>query len=289
MVIEYFIGILPSDSHILINGCEILSVENSIRNAVKIKFSREVVVYEGELVEYTDDTIVLRTQKSTKTFRISSRLVSELQNFCVGDVLYIEPAAGVIRRLGRSETWSNEYDLEGDKYVQLKKNPVSMTKIREDTVSLYDLDYAYNEYRDGITNGIRDNVDLFIKNSKVGCFVESALIVNDIDKIDLSTVLKILDYSDRYNNLKVLLVGGLSEDMRKKLSKYLFIYVSDEENEERFIDFLKAKYTQLNGLEFETVVRTATKKWCSDIIENILQISNTSIEFENILNLLNKS
>ena len=42
----------------------------------------------------------------------------------VGDVIYIEANNGAVKRVGRSDTYSTEYDLEADEFVPIPKGDV---------------------------------------------------------------------------------------------------------------------------------------------------------------------
>lgn len=44
--------------------------------------------------------------------------------FKVGDVIYIEANNGAVKRVGRSDTYSTEYDLEADEFVPIPKGDV---------------------------------------------------------------------------------------------------------------------------------------------------------------------
>ena len=46
------------------------------------------------------------------------------QNIQVGDVIYIEANNGAVKRVGRSDTYSTEYDLEADEFVPIPKGDV---------------------------------------------------------------------------------------------------------------------------------------------------------------------
>lgn len=39
----------------------------------------------------------------------------------LGDVIYIEASSGNVKRVGRSDTYASEYDLEAEEYVPLPK------------------------------------------------------------------------------------------------------------------------------------------------------------------------
>lgn len=46
----------------------------------------------------------------------------------VGDVIYIEASSGQVKRVGRSDQYSAEYDLEAEEYVPIPKGEVHKKK-----------------------------------------------------------------------------------------------------------------------------------------------------------------
>lgn len=60
----------------------------------------------------------------------------------VGDVIYIEATSGGVKRVGRSDAYAAEYDLEAEEYVPLPKGDVHKKKEIVQDVTLHDLDVA---------------------------------------------------------------------------------------------------------------------------------------------------
>merc|ERR1712137_1098029 len=60
----------------------------------------------------------------------------------VADVIYIEANSGVSRRVGRSDSYAAEFDLEADEYVPIPKGDVHKKKEVVQDVTLHDLDQA---------------------------------------------------------------------------------------------------------------------------------------------------
>jgi RuvB-like protein 1 (pontin 52) len=60
----------------------------------------------------------------------------------VGDVIYIEANSGAVKRVGRSDAYAQEVDLEAEEYVPLPKGDVHKKKEVVQDVSLHDLDVA---------------------------------------------------------------------------------------------------------------------------------------------------
>merc|ERR1712054_128770 len=60
----------------------------------------------------------------------------------VGDVIYIEATSGAVKRVGRSDAYASEFDLEADSYVPIPKGDVHKKKEIVQDVTLHDLDTA---------------------------------------------------------------------------------------------------------------------------------------------------
>merc|ERR1711937_998864 len=59
-----------------------------------------------------------------------------------GDVIYIEANSGAVKRVGRSDSYATEFDLEAEEYVPLPKGDVHKKKEIVQDVTLHDLDIA---------------------------------------------------------------------------------------------------------------------------------------------------
>merc|ERR1712065_19152 len=125
---------------------------------LRIKESKEV--YEGEVTELTPEEtdnplggygrtishiiIGLKTTKGSKQLRLDPSIYDALQkeHVNVGDVIYIESNSGAVKRVGRSDVYASEYDLEAEEYVPLPKGDVHKKKEVVQDVTLHDLDVA---------------------------------------------------------------------------------------------------------------------------------------------------
>lgn len=58
---------------------------------------------------------------------IKLRSANRLQ-VLVGDVIYIEANSGAVKRVGRSDAFATEFDLEAEEYVPLPKGEVHKKK-----------------------------------------------------------------------------------------------------------------------------------------------------------------
>ena len=55
-------------------------------------------------------------------------LKSFINQVTVGDVIYIEANSGAVKRVGRSDAFATEFDLEAEEYVPLPKGDVHKKK-----------------------------------------------------------------------------------------------------------------------------------------------------------------
>ncbi|KAG6761877.1 hypothetical protein POTOM_035116 [Populus tomentosa] len=88
--------------------------------------------------------IGLKTVKGTKQLRLEASIYDALikEKVAVGDVIYIEANSGAVKRVGRSDAFATEFDLEAEEYVPLPKGEVSKKKEIVQDVTLHDLDAA---------------------------------------------------------------------------------------------------------------------------------------------------
>lgn len=117
-------------------------------------------VYEGEVTELTPEEsenplggygktishllIGLKSYKGTKKLRLDPSIYEAIQKerVTVGDVIYIEANTGACKRVGRSDAYATEFDLEAEEYVPIPKGEVHKKKEIVQDVTLHDLDTA---------------------------------------------------------------------------------------------------------------------------------------------------
>merc|ERR1719182_382901 len=125
---------------------------------LRIKETKEV--YEGEVTELTPEeaenplggygktianvVIGLKTTKGTKQLKLDPSIYEAIQKekISTGDVIYIEANSGAVKRVGRSDSYATEFDLEAEEYVPLPKGDVHKKKEIVQDVTLHDLDVA---------------------------------------------------------------------------------------------------------------------------------------------------
>merc|ERR1711906_54192 len=132
----------------------------NFRRAIGLRIKENKEVYEGEVIELTPEEtenplggygktvssviIGLKTTKGTKQLKLDPSIYESLQKEKVtkGDVIYIEANSGAVKRVGRSDAYATEFDLEAEDYVPLPKGDVHKKKEVVQDVTLHDLDVA---------------------------------------------------------------------------------------------------------------------------------------------------
>merc|ERR1711903_142353 len=82
--------------------------------------------------------------KGTKQLKLDPSIYEAIQKekISTGDVIYIEANSGAVKRVGRSDSYATEFDLEAEEYVPLPKGDVHKKKEIVQDVTLHDLDSA---------------------------------------------------------------------------------------------------------------------------------------------------
>lgn len=132
----------------------------NFRRAIGLRIKENKEVFEGEVIELTPEetenplggygktisqvVIGLKTVRGTKQLKLDPSIYEALQKerVCIGDVIYIEANSGAVKRVGRSDVYATEFDLEAEEYVPLPKGDVHKRKEVVQDVTLNDLDVA---------------------------------------------------------------------------------------------------------------------------------------------------
>ena len=149
-------------------GSEVYSAEvkktevlmENFRRAIGLRIKETKEVYEGEVTELSPEEsenplggygksvssliIGLKTTKGTKQLKLDPSIYEAMQKekVAAGDVIYIEANSGAVKRVGRSDAYATEFDLEAEEYVPLPKGDVHKKKEVVQDVTLHDLDLA---------------------------------------------------------------------------------------------------------------------------------------------------
>jgi RuvB-like protein 1 (pontin 52) len=117
----------------------------NFRRAIGLRIKETKEVYEGVVTDIIPEEVEdplggygkaikhvivgLKTVKGKKQFKLDASIYTNIQKerVMVGDVIYIEANTGSVKRLGRSDEFAQEHDLEAEEYVQMPKGDVEMT------------------------------------------------------------------------------------------------------------------------------------------------------------------
>jgi RuvB-like protein 1 (pontin 52) len=158
----------PKVPFCLMVGSEVYSSEvkkteilmENFRRAIGLRIKETKEVWEGEVTEITpeeiDDphggygktiasvTIGLKTTKGSRQIKLDPTVYENLQKekVQIGDVIYIETTSGAVKRVGRSDAYATEFDLEAEEYVPVPKGEPHKKKDIVQDVTLNDLDNA---------------------------------------------------------------------------------------------------------------------------------------------------
>jgi RuvB-like protein 1 (pontin 52) len=171
-------------------GSEVYSAEvkkteilmSNFRRAIGLRVKEVKEVFEGEVtslapVEAENSLqgygktishvlISLKTTKGTKQLKLDPAIYESIQKEKVmtGDVIYIEANSGAVKRVGRSDAYATDHDLEAEEYVPLPKGDVHKRKELVQDVTLNDLDLANAKPQGG--HDIMSMMGHLLKNKK---------------------------------------------------------------------------------------------------------------------------
>ncbi|KAL1983454.1 hypothetical protein VTN96DRAFT_10360 [Rasamsonia emersonii] len=212
-------------------GSEIYSAEvkktealmENFRRAIGLRVRETKEVYEGEVTELTPEEaenplggygktishliIGLKSYKGTKKLRLDPSIYEAIQKerVTVGDVIYIEANTGACKRVGRSDAYATEFDLEAEEYVPVPKGEVHKKKEIVQDVTLHDLDMANARPQGGqdvmsmmgqlmkpkkteITDKLRQEIDKVVSryiDQGVAELVPGVLFIDEVHMLDI--------------------------------------------------------------------------------------------------------
>lgn len=135
-------------------------LNENFRRAIGLRIKETKEVWEGEVSELRPEevadptggfekvvasvVVTLKTTKGSKQLKLDPAIYENMQKekISVGDVIYIEANTGNVKRVGRSDAFASEFDLEADVYVPIPKGDVHKKKEVLQDVTLHDLDVA---------------------------------------------------------------------------------------------------------------------------------------------------
>ncbi|KAI5791732.1 TIP49 C-terminus-domain-containing protein [Peziza echinospora] len=139
----------------------------NFRRAIGLRVRETKEVYEGEVTELSPEeaenplggygksishvVVGLKSGKGTKKLRLDPSIYESIlkERVVVGDVVYIEANTGAVKRVGRSDAYATEFDLEAEEYVPVPKGDVHKKKEIVQDVTLHDLDVANSRPQGG--------------------------------------------------------------------------------------------------------------------------------------------
>lgn len=212
-------------------GSELYSVEvkktealmENFRRAIGLRIKEVKEVYEGEVIELTPEEaenplggygktikhvlVGLKTSKGTKSLKLDPSIYEAVQKekISVGDVIYIEANTGAVKRVGRSDAYATEFDLEAEEYVPLPKGDVHKKKEIVQDITLHDLDMANAKPQGGqdvlsmmgqlmkprkteITEKLRSEVNKMVSkyiDQGVAELVPGVLFIDEVNMLDM--------------------------------------------------------------------------------------------------------
>lgn len=280
----------------IMDSRNIRNITDCFRAAAILNFKSRKDVYEGEVTSIKvlrdeaggvcDIEVVLKTNKISTSLKLDKYLFDVINQINLGDVVYIEPNVGIVKRLGRSENRLDEYDLEGDKYVQLSKGNVHSVKENDVAISLYDVDYAFNKYNENISFFTRKHVDEIIGeylSSGIVQFKESCLCIENSQFLNEESVAQLMQISDGYPSVKLLMSGDGTEVTYPDYLDGFFI-LNLEDNEDA-LELLKYDCKKLEDEQFSQVVRAVVDRSNYEMVLSALNICSSPSEFSEIYNL----
>ncbi|KAI6209551.1 DNA helicase [Aphelenchoides besseyi] len=132
----------------------------NFRRAISVRMVEKKEVYEGEVVEIKPFEaegadfgygktiarveLTLKTSKGSKTLKLDPSIYDDLlkQKVEVGDVIYMDARSASVKRVGRSDVFATEFDVDADVFVPMPKGDVHKVRDVVQYCSLHDFDAA---------------------------------------------------------------------------------------------------------------------------------------------------
>lgn len=233
-------------------------LDEYLRKAVMVSIKEYKHIYEGEVVDIQDAKLDLRSSKGTKTLQLSKELKDQMifQNVKVGDVVHIDSSSGIFKRMGRGESYLNDYDLEADKYVPLPKGDIYRKKEVVFNTTLHDLDVSsvnptgqdvlslvhqvVKNKKSEITEKLRQDIDSYVNNCNFAEVIYGVLLIEDANLLDIECFTYLNKIIDTGRGPTIILTSNNIEESndslyfgipRQFLQKCLIIPINKSKNE----------------------------------------------------------
>eukprot|EP01086_Lenisia_limosa_P002575 TRINITY_DN1615_c0_g1_i3.p1 TRINITY_DN1615_c0_g1~~TRINITY_DN1615_c0_g1_i3.p1 ORF type:complete len:480 (-),score=30.10 TRINITY_DN1615_c0_g1_i3:46-1485(-) len=177
-------------------------LKTHFRRSIGVRIKEMKEVFEGEVAEMqpsiVSDSIVsfvvtLKSSKGLKHLRLDPSVYDSFlkERVLVGDVVYIEASSGLVKRVGRSDTYASDHDLDCEDFVPLPKGDVHKRREVIQFLSLHDLDIAnssHNSKKTEITDKLRTEVNSIVNRyvqQGVAEIVPGVLFIDEVHMLDL--------------------------------------------------------------------------------------------------------
>lgn len=195
----------------------------NFRRAIGLRVKETKEVYEGEVTELVPEEaenplggygktishliLTLKSARGTKKLRLDPSIYEAIQKERVtqGDVIYIEANTGACKRVGRSDAYATEFDLEAEEYVPVPKGEVHKKKDIVQDVTLHDLDIANARPQGGqdvmsmmgqlmkpkkteVTDKLRDEINKVVSryiDQGIAELVPGVLFIDEVHMLDI--------------------------------------------------------------------------------------------------------
>jgi len=269
----------------------------NFRRAIGLRIKETKVVFEGEVTEMTPEEtenplggygktiahviIGLKTTKGTKQLKLDPTIYESLQKerVAVGDVIYIEANSGSVKRVGRSDAYATEVDLEAEEYVPLPKGDVHKKKEIIQDVTLHDLDVANARPKGG--SDLISMMGQMIRHKKTEITEKLRLeinkVVNSYIEQGIAELIPGVLFIDEVHMLDVECFTYLNKALESTLAPIVILATNRGTCPIRGTEILSPHGIPLDLLDRLLIIRTKTYG-----IEEILQIIKIRAETEGI-------
>eukprot|EP00375_Theileria_parva_P001626 XP_764299.1 DNA helicase RuvB [Theileria parva strain Muguga] len=204
--------------------------------------------------------VTLKTVKGSKTLRLAPQVHEQLvkEKVSIGDVIFIESGSGQVRRCGRCDVYSTEFDLEVEEYVPLPKGDVLKQKQVVQEVSLNDLDMANSNPSGG--SDIVTVLNQYLRPKRTEMTDKLRLEVNKaVNKyvdLGIAEVIPGVLYIDEVHMFDIECFTYLSKVMESPLSPIIILSTNRGISSVRGSDFIEAHGIPADLLDRLLIIKT---------------------------------
>jgi len=277
-------------------GSEVFSAEvkkteilmENFRRAIGLRIKETKEVYEGEVVEIQPEEtenpfggygksisgvlLTLKSTRGTRQIKLDPTIYENLQKekVRVGDVIFIEKNSGSVKRVGRSDAFAAEVDLEAEEYVPLPKGEILKHKDIVQDVTLHDLDAANAAPQGG--HDVMSMMNQLIKSKKTEITEklrkEVNRIVNKYIEQGVAELVPGVLFIDEVHMLDIECFTFLNRALESSLAPIVILATNRDRVKVRGTDYQAPHGIPLDLLDRVLIVRTKqyTAKECERII-----------------------